>query len=482
MLKSIRKFSNTIFAKIFLFIVAIPFIFWGMGNLFQTGNLNTIVKIDKEKISTKEFIKYINNYPMPEQKLDSKLFDEILNSFIVTKLISKEIENLDIKLSDVSLKKIIKNQKAFKKGNTFSRVEYEKFLISNSLNVVSFEANLANQEKKKQLLEFIGRGIVPPNFLVNINFNKVNQKRNVHLIDLNDVLKQEINFSEKDIKLYFNQNKENYKDTYKSIKFAELDPKNLTDKNEFNDLFFKKIDEIDDLIIEGASLDFILQKYNLISSDIITLNDTGKNKSSTINDNFPTGLAKKVFEINEAEPSILTIYEDKYFLIELISTEDIYKKIKDSSVKKDIINNLKKNAKRKLISNFIDKINKNNFQQKDFNELSKEKNVITKKVKLENLNDNKVLKEELVNQIYSIPEKKVFLVADIGLQESYLVFIENVENKTISQSSEDYKKYHNLSKAKIKSDLFNTYNSYLNQKYKIDINYNALDNVKSNIQ
>ena len=61
-------------------------------------------------------------------------------------------------------------------------------------------------------------------------------------------------------------------------KFAELDPKNLTDKNEFNDLFFKKIDEIDDLIIEGASLDFILQKYNLISSDIITLNDTGKNK------------------------------------------------------------------------------------------------------------------------------------------------------------------------------------------------------------
>ena len=101
---------------------------------------------------------------------------------------------------------------------------------------------------------------------------------------------------------------------------------------------------------------------------------------------------------------------------------------------------------------------------------------------MENLNDNKVLKEELVNQIYSIPEKKVFLVADMGLQESYLVYIENVENKSISQSSEDYKKYHNLSKAKIKSDLFNTYNSYLNQKYKIDINYNALDNVKSNIQ
>ena len=57
--------------------------------------------------------------------------------------------------------------------------------------------------------------------------------------------------------------------------------------------------------------------------------------------------------------------------------------------------------------------------------------------------------------------------------------IENVENKTISQSSEDYKKYHNLSEAKIKNDLFNTYNFYLNHKYKIDINYKALDVVKN---
>ena len=56
MLGPIRKFSNTIYAKVFLFIVAIPFVFWGMGNLFRSGNANTIAEIEGEKISTKEYL------------------------------------------------------------------------------------------------------------------------------------------------------------------------------------------------------------------------------------------------------------------------------------------------------------------------------------------------------------------------------------------------------------------------------------------
>ena len=59
MLGSIRKFSSSIYAKVFLFIVAIPFVFWGMGDLFFSGNKNTIAKIDNNKISTQEFINFV---------------------------------------------------------------------------------------------------------------------------------------------------------------------------------------------------------------------------------------------------------------------------------------------------------------------------------------------------------------------------------------------------------------------------------------
>ena len=67
MLGPIRKFSTSIFAKVFLFIVAIPFVFWGMGDLFRGGNQNTIAQIGDEKLSAQEFIDYINLYHLSLQ-------------------------------------------------------------------------------------------------------------------------------------------------------------------------------------------------------------------------------------------------------------------------------------------------------------------------------------------------------------------------------------------------------------------------------
>ena len=61
MLNSIRNFSKTIFAKILLVIVVIPFVFWGMGGVFSSGNTNSLAKIDNINISTQEFIEHIND-------------------------------------------------------------------------------------------------------------------------------------------------------------------------------------------------------------------------------------------------------------------------------------------------------------------------------------------------------------------------------------------------------------------------------------
>ena len=51
MLNKIRKFSKTIFAKILLVVMVIPFIFWGMGGVFNSGNTNSIAKVNNNNIS-----------------------------------------------------------------------------------------------------------------------------------------------------------------------------------------------------------------------------------------------------------------------------------------------------------------------------------------------------------------------------------------------------------------------------------------------
>ena len=73
-------------------------------------------------------------------------------------------------------------------------------------------------------------------------------------------------------------------------------------------------------------------------------------------------------------------------------------------------------------------------------------------------------------------------MADIGLRESFLIYIDKIESALIDRSSEDYEKYFNLSKMKMTNNLYNTYDSYLKNKYKININYKALDTIKNNFR
>ena len=287
MLSSIRKFSTSIYSKILLGIVVIPFVFWGMGSTITGGSKNIVVLIDKEKYSVQEFVDFIRKFATPDKKIDSNQIEEFLSIFIGKKLIEKEIDHFDIKLSDSSLSKLIKHQKDFRREDKFSRIEYEKFLIKNNITAGFFEANLAQHEKKKQFLNFITGGVLPSKFLVNTSYDQINQKRNIQLINLNDFFRKEFNFSENQIKSYYEKSKNNYKEIYKSVKIIELNPKKLIGNNEFNNLFFKKIDEIDDIIIQGQNFDFVVQKFNLEKADRFTFNKLGKDINSKIISNLP---------------------------------------------------------------------------------------------------------------------------------------------------------------------------------------------------
>jgi len=479
MIGSFRKFSGSIYAKILLVIIIIPFVFWGMGSSLTGGNKNIVVVIGKEKYSIQHFRSFIRN--TATKKIEAKDIDQLLFTFISEKLMDKEIEYFEIKLSDKSLAKLIKHQEQFKREGKFSRTEYEKFLLKNNLTAITFESLLSKEEQRKQLLDFIGGGASPSKFLVNISYDKINQDRDIELINLDEAFKTKLNFSEIQIKDYFENNKDKYTKIYKSIKLLELSPKKLVDNNEFNDLFFKKIDEIDDLIFGGEKLNYIVQKFNLEEPDSFTINQSGEGIDLEMSKKITKQLIETIFNIEKTESTILVEDKDKFFIIELVKTQNIQKGYDDSLIKKDILSNLSKETKRKLISGIIDKINKNNFKKYDFDQLSKNENVNIKKISLINQNDDKILKKEIVKQIYGFPEKKVIIVNDIGFSENYLIYIDKIKNVTIDEKSEEYQKYFGLSKNKTVNELYNTYENYIQKKYKVDINYQTLDTIKNSL-
>ena len=477
MLGPIRKFSTSIFAKVFLFIVAIPFVFWGMGDLFRGGNQNTIAQIGDEKLSAQEFIDYINSRNI-NQAINESLIDQMLTTFIGEKIINLEVDKLGIKLSDQSLGKIIKNDKNFLRDNKFSRVEYEKFLVKNNISAVGYEKFISDQNKKMQLFDFIGGGIAPSFFMVNSTFDKINQERNIQIINLNDVFKN-TDFSENEINNFFNENKNKFEDIHRTIKFLELNTKKLTGTDDSDELFFEKIDEIDNLIAEGNNIDSILNKFNLSAPEVITINKLGKVLNAKNKNLLFEKYKKELIKMSNDEPTILIEHESDYILVELIKTQAVQKKITDKSVINEIKFSLNELSKRKLLAQLIGKINSNQFEKIDFDNFSKKENSPIKKISIKKKNDNSLLKQNLVDQIYSFPKKKVVVISEFDLSENYLVYIDNIKNKTITKNSEDYNKYLRLTKLEMINRVYNSYDKYLRAKYEIEINHKALKRVKN---
>ena len=167
---SIGKTTKSFFIKILVGIIILPFVFWGMGDVFRGGNQNIVATIESEKISTQEFTNYLSRLNLSDSERKNinktKLLDQILKEYIGRKVIELEIKDMGINISDASLKRIIVNDENFYKNGKFSRIEYEKFLLKNSLSAPSFENNIIEQEKKMQLLNFLSSGTVIPNFYI----------------------------------------------------------------------------------------------------------------------------------------------------------------------------------------------------------------------------------------------------------------------------------------------------------------------------
>ena len=117
MIGSFRNFAKTKFAGILVFIMIIPFVFWGMGGMFSSGNTNNIAKINNNSISTEDFIDYVNKSGIPEktirENLEQNIIEEILSGLVSTTLLDLEIKDFDLTISEVTLLKKIKENKNF---------------------------------------------------------------------------------------------------------------------------------------------------------------------------------------------------------------------------------------------------------------------------------------------------------------------------------------------------------------------------------
>ena len=165
---------------------------------------------------------------------------------------------------------------------------------------------------------------------------------------------------------YIDKNKENLKEKNISFNYSKVTPATLIGIDEYNDLFFQKIDNIENDISNGFTYDELLRKNNLKSVFQANFKLNDKNISEVINKD----VLKKIF--NKAEENKIELLEenDFYVLYEIKKVEKILPSIEStnfiSNVKEIMVNKSKNDFNYDLIK----KISQKSFTQKSFEDIS----------------------------------------------------------------------------------------------------------------
>ena len=472
MIGSFRNFAKTKFAGILVFIMIIPFVFWGMGSMFSGGNTNTIAKINKTNISTQEFIDYLNSTGIPETKirenLDNNIIEELLSGLVSTTLLDLEVNDYDIIISQNILLKLIKENKNFldNEGN-FQRIKYEKFLLENNQSAPIFEQRLKKRELQKNLFDYIGAGTFSPKFLINKLYKEENTELDIDFISLNTFYKNKDSFSEEDLQNFLNENKDQLKIEYLDFKYVIINPLNLTGIDEFNQSFFDKIDQIEIDIANGMIFENIVEELN-----ISQINKKNFKFSPDANE-----IEKKIFESKKNDYDIFEIGND-YILYKIEKTEQRPPNLNDSQTKKEVLELMSQKNKFEYNRQLLDKINNKQFDNNEFLELGK--NMI-QNIRLNSIKDNKKFEIDSVKILYSLPENSFTLISD-DKNNIYLAKVKKFNNSSTIDENKQLNEYTNKQNSKEKNSMLQSYDLYLNKKYEIILNQKTIERVKNFFQ
>jgi len=415
MISSFRNFAKTKFAGLLVFIMIIPFVFWGMGSMFSSGNTNNIAKINKKSISTQEFIDHINKSNIPEKtikaNLNQNIIEELLSTLISTTLLELEVKDFDIHISKEVLKKKIKmNQNFLNENGIFERVKYEKFLLENNQSAPAFELRLRGRELQKNLFDYIGAGTSTPIFFAKNLFEEENRKIEVEFINLNNFYKKKEEFTKIEIENFLNENKDQLKIEYIDFEYAIINPKNLIGIDEFNQTFFDKIDDIEVQISNDLDLRSILSDSKIELTSIKNFRYSPEKKE----------VEKKIFEKRDIKFDIIE-HQNDYILYKINNSEDRIPDLNIPEIKEEVLELIFQKNRFDYNSELLKKINEKKFKKEDFSEMGKNN---TNKLLLNSIKDNNKFEINSVELLYSMPINSFTLIND----EKNNIFLAKIKN------------------------------------------------------
>ncbi|MDC0416403.1 SurA N-terminal domain-containing protein [Candidatus Pelagibacter sp.] len=464
--------KNKIGGLILIIVIIIAFGFGGFGGGFLSNNQNNLAKINKTNVTSQDLIDFINRSGIAQEtiqkNINNNIIEELLTGLVSNILLSFEIEDFDMTISQNSLSDKIKLNNNFNDNNgNFERLKYEKFLLENNISAPLFEKRLKDRELQKKLFDFIGAGTVSPKFLTKKLYEVENRKLNIEFINLDMFYKKSDEITENDLISFIEENEDKLKVEYIDFKYALINPRNLIGISEYNQEFFDKIDQIENSILNGVEFDSIISELNINTTKVedYKYSDTSNN------------IQKKIYEVRNNDFDIFEEGEN-YIIYKIESLKKKKPNLNDNQIRKEIIELVVQKNKFDYNKNILEKIKNKKFTKQDFLELGKDQ---IQSLKFNSIKDNNKFEINSVQMLYSLPLDSITLINDDN-KNIYLAKINNYDEINIEMNSEDFEKFSNKENMEIRNNILKSYDLLINQKYNVDINQVAINNVKNLFQ
>ena len=480
MLSSIRKFSTSFLGKVVIALIAIAFVVgFGFSGSFS-GKQNIVAEINDEKISTQEFVNYLRTVNITYEDMERvgkyNLLERVLTNYISEKIVAIESKKKGFQLSDKSLFGKLSNDKRFQKDGEFSETKYEKFILTSGLTKPFYENLLKENEIKSQLLNFYSGGLDLPTFMINNLYKDENRSLDIKYISLTKIYENKL-IDNNEIDKYYEKNKSSFEEVQKKFRYLKLSPEILIGNKIVNEEYFKKIDSIENSILDGEDFDSLTSDYKNVIKNVSFVNSERIKSNGEKFTDIEIDAFNKIFQIEEILTPKFINNKNDYYLVELLESKTEMLNLNSKGLKTKIRNQIKLISQIEKISKLINDIEEDKFSNKNFEDLAVKNNQKIENVTLKNVNDSSKFNSNSLKRIYEYKKGSIFVLP--GEKENFLVAIVNEKNPKIDINSKKYKDYVKKTKELYVAQIYKSYDKYINQSYKIDIKANVLKRIEN---
>ena len=194
-LQTLRKGASGFIAKVFLAILTLSFVLWGVADVFRTYGANAVAKVGDTEISTDAFRQqYLNQLQRisrqagrpitPDQARAFGLDRQILDQMIAETALDDQAKRLGLALSDDEIAREIRDNPAFRpQGATaFDPAYFGQLLRANGLTEERFIGLERQRKLREQLVESFGGNIAAPLVLRDLIHRYETQQRDVSYV------------------------------------------------------------------------------------------------------------------------------------------------------------------------------------------------------------------------------------------------------------------------------------------------------------